>query len=79
MAKVWTLRGYDTFEGEYYDLPGEYASEEAARTAGQARLQHLEVTQPSEHSGGQGPLGIQDRVYLVFPGRRQERLYPEDP
>lgn len=72
----WSLLGYDTFEGgedAYYSL-GEFGSEQAARDAGKARLEELERTQPSASSGGQAPLGIQDRVYLQHPDGRKERL-----
>lgn len=71
----WTLRGYDTFEGEYYPLEGTYPSAEAADAAAQARLKHLEETQPTVSSGGQNG-GIQDQVYVVSPDGRQTRVMP---
>ena len=64
-SNKWKLEGYDTFEGSYYPLEGEYDSEAQAEDAARSRLIHLEKTQPSSSSGGQG--GIQDRVYIVNP------------
>lgn len=66
-SKTWTLRGYDTFAGEWYDLPGRFSSETAARKAARKALKKLEKMQPSRYSGGQEPGGIQDRVYIVGP------------
>lgn len=69
----WRLEGYDTFSREYYHVPGRYASESEAEEAARRRLAELETTQPASQSGGQGPFGIQDRVYIVAPdgsGRR---------
>lgn len=63
----WRLQGYDTFEEEFYPIEGEHDTEEQAMAAAEARLVELEETQPSEHSGGQGKFGIQDRVYVVRP------------
>ncbi len=48
----WRLKGYDTFEGEYYDLDGQYENEQEAQEAARRRLSELEVTQPSSSSGG---------------------------
>jgi hypothetical protein len=64
---VFTLVGYDTFEGEEYTLDGVYHTEQEAVVAAQIRLRHLEQTQPSSSSGGQGMFGIQDRVYVLRP------------
>lgn len=70
----WKLEGYDTFSNEEYSLPGEYPSEKAAIAAAQARLKELELTQPTKDSGGQGSLGIQDRVFVVRPDGTKFRV-----
>jgi hypothetical protein len=84
MGEFWRLEGYDTFSGEEYPLgkhPGGddyqpiYDSYEAARADALRRLEELDRTQPN--AGGQGPLGIQDRVYIVHPGGRKERVMPD--
>jgi hypothetical protein len=83
MGEVWRLEGYDTFSAEEYPLgkyPGAtdydyqraYDSYEAAHTDALRRLEELDRTQPN--AGGQGPLGIQDRVYIVHPDGRKERV-----
>ena len=61
----WKLEGWDTFSREDYPLPGEYNTEEEARTAAADRLSELEKTQPSATSGGQK--GIQDKVFILSP------------
>ena len=85
---AWKLEGYDAFDGESYPLGNiklanggtidglkpSYPTYEAARADALKRLAHLERTQPSASSGGQGPGGIQDRVYIVHPGGRRERV-----
>ena len=71
--KKWKLEGYDTFSSESYSLDGEYNSEAEARAAAKKRLAHLEKTQPSSESGGQGFCGIQDRVYIVAPDGTKSR------
>jgi hypothetical protein len=72
----WSVDGYDTFEGgdAYYPVKRGLASEEDARAAASAYLHELERRQPSEHSGGQGPMGIQDRVFIVKPDGTRERF-----
>jgi len=87
-ADTWKLEGYDTFDGMPYPL-GEYKREdgttldgmqpsypsyEAARADARKRLADLERTQPSASSGGQGWAGIQDRVHIVHPDGRKERV-----
>lgn len=72
MANVYRLRGYDTFSREYYHLDGEYSSYAEAEAEARKRLQKLEISQPSKHSGGQD--GIQDRVYIVHSDGRLERV-----
>ena len=78
MAKgTWGVDGYDTFEGgdAYYSVKTGLASEAEARAAASEYLQKLERHQPSEHSGGQGPMGIQDRVFIVRPDGSRERVF----
>jgi len=75
--EFWTLQGYDTFAGEWYDLPGRYPCESAARIAARWRLKELEKLQPSRESGGQAPGGIQDRVYVVAPDGTMYRYLPD--
>jgi len=72
---IWRLRGYDTFAGEWYDLPGEFPSESLARWAARRRLRALEREQPARYSGGQE--GIQDQVYIVRPDGTQVLYWPE--
>ncbi len=68
----WKLEGYDTFEGEYYPLPGTFRTESAAQDAARKRLAELEKTQPSASSGG--ACGIQDRVFIIRPDRSHYRF-----
>ena len=72
--RLWKLQGYDTFSREDYPLPGEYETEDEALAAAHERLEHLEKTQPSRTSGGQG--GIQDQVYVVRPDGTMFRVWP---
>lgn len=86
---MWKLAGYDAFDGEWYPLgeytkadgstidglKPEYATEAEARADATKRLAELERTQPAASSGGQAMGGIQDRVYLVHPGGRRERIF----
>lgn len=78
----WRLEGWDAFSDEAYpitEISGakeSYDNEAEARADGQLQLAKLEVHQPTASSGGQAPGGIQDRVYLVHPGNRYERLLP---
>ena len=65
--EVYKLEGYDTFECEFYPVPGEYATEDEVKKAACKFMQELEELQPSETSGGQEDSGIQDRVYIVKP------------
>ena len=63
----WKIEGYDTFENEPYPLPGEYDGEDSAVDEAKKRLAELELSQPSETSGGQDYGGIQDKIYIVRP------------
>jgi hypothetical protein len=72
---TWKLRGYDTFDGEYYTLPGEYPDQASAEQAARARLGGLNHTQPVSSSGGQGFGGIQDRVFVVRPDGTAYRVH----
>lgn len=71
-VRIWRLRGYDTFAGEWYPLSGIFLSETAALRAVRRRLKQLEKTQPSSVSGGQD--GIQDQVCLVCPDGSLKRI-----
>jgi hypothetical protein len=72
--------GYDAFDGEDYPLgdplgtPARFGDRDAALEFGRRRLEDLERTQPSSGSGGQGFGGIQDRVYVLHPDGRRERV-----
>lgn len=77
----WKLEGYDTFSGETYHLGCQfdglqptYDTRDAAFAGARKRLADLERTQPSASSGGQAPGGIQDRVYIIHPDGRRERV-----
>jgi len=72
--QTWELRGYDTFAGEWYPIPGRFFSERAARRAAQHELKQLEQMQPTKYSGGQH--GIQDQVYIVHPDGKMIRYPP---
>jgi hypothetical protein len=87
-SATWRLEGYDTFDGTYYlmgtlkradgstidGMQPSYSSYEAAYADAAKALADLERTQPSASSGGQA--GIQDRVFIVHPGGRRERVWP---
>lgn len=73
----WSLLGLDTFSDEYYPLDGEYLTEMEAKLAAIKRLFELEESQPSKTSGGQGPCGIQDRVYIIRPDGTRYRYCGE--
>lgn len=66
MSKRWKLIGYDTFSNEDYSI-SEHRSQALAEQAAAERLQELERTQPSAHSGGQALYGIQDQVFIERP------------
>lgn len=79
MGEVWRLEGYDTFSGEPYplgvyeqDYQLAYGSDVAAYADALRRLDELDRTQPN--AGGQGPQGIQDRVRIIHPDGRRERI-----
>lgn len=76
MKEKWNLVGYDTFSEETYPLGGNYPSEQKAQEAAHKRLVALEISQPSEDSGGQGILGIQDRVFIQRPDKTIYRALP---
>lgn len=86
---TWKLEGYDAFSGESYPLGDLHAENGVSRIDGlrpeypdyasaladaRKRLGDLERTQPAVSSGGQAPGGIQDRVYIIHPGGRRERI-----
>lgn len=67
----WRLMGWDTFEGSAYPLT-EHENEEQAIDAARERLRVLEISQPSQTSGGQD--GIQDQVFVVRPDGTRYRF-----
>lgn len=87
-APRWRLEGYDPFAGETYplgsiklaggttidNLQDSYPDYESALAGARIRLADLERRQPSASSGGQGPHGIQDRVFIVHPDGHRERV-----
>ena len=71
----WRLEGYDAFDEESYPISGgPWRTYETVRNAAMERLRELEERQPSSNSGGQGVFGIQDRVFIVHPNGRRERV-----
>ena len=74
---LWGVEGYDTFEGgdAYYTVKKGLGSEAEALIAAAEYMQKLERHQPTETSGGQGPYGIQDRVYIVRPDGSKYEFY----
>jgi hypothetical protein len=74
LGRKWRLRGYDTFSGESYKLPGRYRSEAQAQRAAHRRLRQVERNQPAETSGGQN--GIQDQVFIIRPDATEYRYLP---
>ena len=73
---IWLVKGYDTHEGEYYSIAGEYRSEDEARAAALKKFKEIEETQPIDSSGGQSEMGIQDRLFIVRPDGSQYRYLP---
>ena len=74
----WAVDGYDTFESgpdAYYRVKDGLASEEEALIAAAGYMKALEREQPSEQSGGQGSMGIQDRVFIVRPDGSRYRFF----
>jgi len=76
-VEIWKLGGYDTFAGESYHLASPFFSDRAALRAAKRELKRLEKSQPSRHSGGQQPGGIQDPIYVVRPDGSSYRYKPE--
>lgn len=81
LSTGYRLEGYDTFaagnpqeDNPYYPLEGKYYTLKAAQGAARKRLVHLEETQPTESSGGQGINGIQDQVYIIYPDGSRVRI-----
>lgn len=79
---TWKMYCVDVFEaahGEDSSYGEEtFDDQEAAEKAAQERLAQLEQCQPTERSGGQSVIGIQDRVYIVRPDGTKYRVYPEE-
>ena len=70
---MWTLKGYDAFEEEYYSLLGYWFIEAEAKQAAFEELQKIMGSQPTEDTGGQQDEEIQDRVFIVRPDGTQYR------
>jgi hypothetical protein len=73
----WAVDGYDTFEGgpdAYYRVKDGLESEDEALMVAAGYMQDLERRQPTEPSGGQGPMGIQDQVFVVRPDGTRYRF-----
>ena len=49
---MYRLMGFDTFEGAWYNLEGEYKTEEEVKAVGKLRLEYLEKIQPSQFKAG---------------------------
>lgn len=76
MENEWRLFGFDTFAEEDYPIEGKYSSEQEARNAALAYFKEISEGQPSDSSGGQGELGIQDRVFVERPDGSRFRFIP---
>ena len=86
MSGPWRIEGYDTFGARcapneidpeaLYPLgdPDGYPSKLAAVKAAVEALREIEREQPSAQSGGQGLMGIQDRVFIVKPDGTKFRV-----
>lgn len=84
----WSVWGYDTFEGgdAWYPVEAdrtvsprrmkEYDTEEEALDRAHKYWGELERAQPTSQSGGQGALGIQDRVFVQRPDGTRKRIFP---
>jgi hypothetical protein len=74
----WAVEGYDTFEGgpdAYYGIRDGLGSEVEALIVAASYMADLERRQPSGSSGGQGAMGIQDRVFIVRPDGSKYRFF----
>jgi hypothetical protein len=86
--ELWRLEGYDAFDGTPYPMgtlmrengstidgmQPSYDSYEGAYADALKALADIEQRQPSASSGGQS--GIQDRVFIIHPDGRRERVRP---
>ena len=74
---TWGVEGYDTFESgdAHYTVKEDLGSEAEALIGATEYMQKLERWQPTETSGGQGPYGIQDHVYIVRPDGSRYQFY----
>lgn len=70
---IYKVEGKDGFDpdADYYPV-GEHSSYEEALEAARGSLEELSTSQP--RAGGQS--GIQDRVYVVHPDGRRQRVFP---
>jgi hypothetical protein len=76
----WRVLGIDGFDDDAgFYLVAKCDTEQEAFERAQSYLQELERTQPISSSGGQGPDGIQDQVYIQRPEDGAiKRIYPLD-
>lgn len=66
VRRFWRIAGLDLFDGTFYDLDGEFATEESAQEAACKRYDELDKTQASAGD-------LQDRVYIVRPDKTKYR------
>lgn len=77
----WEVIGQDAFDDEDYPLGNPigtravFPNVELAREMARGRLEELEIHQPKASSGGQEFGGVQDRVFVIHPGGRRERVF----
>lgn len=69
---MWRLCYHDTFAGESRLMSGRYRSRARAERAARRELKRIEKLQPTRRSGGSD--GIQDRIFIVGPDGRSERV-----
>ncbi len=67
----WRLRGYDTFEGgdAFYDIPGEYDTQDEALAAAQRYSDELKESQDLE---------LRDQIFIIGPNGKVSRFWPAD-
>lgn len=76
--ETWSVEGYDTFEGgpdAYYTVKDGLGSEADALIVAANYMTELQRRQPTATSGGQGPYGLQDRVFIVRPNGSRYQFY----
>ena len=70
----WDVEGYDTFSRESYSVKTGLTSYNAALECAKQKLLQIERTQPRASSGGPDAFGIQDRVFIVHPDGKKDRV-----